>query len=76
MTAHHSGRWLLSPVFDVNPVPDRNLHLETAICEGGSFERSVRMALEAYDFFEIPEGQARAYEPAFVCEQTEIPLGL
>lgn len=54
-----AGRWRPSPLFDVNPAPDRNPHLETAILEGGSFDRSIRMALEACDFFEIPEGDAR-----------------
>lgn len=54
-----SGRWRLSPVFDVNPAPDRNPHLETAILEGGGHERSIRLALEACEFFEIAEADAR-----------------
>lgn len=54
-----TGRWRLSPLFDVNPAPDRNPHLETAILEGGSFDRSIHMALESCDFFEIPENDAR-----------------
>jgi len=52
-------RWALSPVFDVNPAPDRNLHLETAIMEGGPHDRSITLALEACAFFEIPEVEAR-----------------
>lgn len=54
-----AGRWRLSPVFDVNPAPDRNPHLETAILEGGSHDRSINLALEAAAFFEIPEEDAR-----------------
>ena len=54
-----SGRWRLSPVFDVNPAPDRNPHLETAIIEGGAHDRSIRLALEACEFFEITEQDAR-----------------
>lgn len=54
-----SGRWRLSPVFDVNPAPDRNPHLETAIIEGGAHDRSIRLALEACEFFEIADHDAR-----------------
>ena len=54
-----AGRWRLSPVFDVNPAPDRNPHLETAILEGGVHDRSVKLALEACSFLEIPEDEAR-----------------
>ncbi len=52
-------RWRLSPAFDINPAPDRNPHLETAIMEGGTHERSILLALEACAFFEIPEEEAR-----------------
>lgn len=52
------GRWRLSPVFDVNPAPDRNPHLETAIMEGGAHDRSIELALEACEFFEISEENA------------------
>lgn len=54
-----AGRWRLSPVFDVNPAPDRNPHLETAIYEGGTFERSINTALDASEFFEISADNAR-----------------
>lgn len=53
------GRWRSSPVFDVNPAPDRNPHLETAILEGGAYDRSIALALEACEFFELPEREAR-----------------
>ena len=54
-----SGRWHLSPMFDVNPAPDRNPHLETAILEGGSHDRSIAQALEACAFFEVERVDAR-----------------
>jgi len=54
-----SGKWRLSPMFDVNPAPDRNPHLETAIFEGGGHERSIETALEDSDFFEISQAGAR-----------------
>ncbi len=54
-----AGKWRLSPVFDVNPAPDRNPFLETAILEGGTHDRSIDLALEACEFFEIPQAEAR-----------------
>lgn len=54
-----AGRWRLSPMFDVNPAPDRNPHLETAIMEGGAHDRSINLALEACEFFEIAQTDAR-----------------
>ena len=54
-----AGRWRLSPVFDVNPAPDRNPHLEAAIVEGCKHDRSIRLALEAATFFEVEEAEAR-----------------
>ena len=54
-----SNKWRLSPLFDVNPAPDRNPHLETAIREGGSHDRSIRLALKASEFFEINAADAR-----------------
>jgi serine/threonine-protein kinase HipA len=100
-----AGRWRLSPVFDVNPAPDRNPHLETAIVEGGRHDRSIALAFEAAPYFEVDEAQARrmiretaqrvsgewrealrkvglagaqarAYEAAFVNDQTELALTL
>ena len=53
-----AGRWRLSPVFDVNPAPDRNPHLETAILEGGVHDRSISLALQSCAFFEIEEADA------------------
>ncbi len=55
-----ANKWRLSPLFDVNPAPDRNPHLETAILEGGNHDRSIKLALEAAEFFEITDADARA----------------
>jgi len=54
-----SGHWRLSPMFDVHPAPDRDPHLETAIMEGGAHDRSIKLALDACEFFEIAEADAR-----------------
>ncbi len=53
------GRWRLSPLFDVNPAPDRNPYLETAIMEGGAHDRSIALALKAAPFFELSEDDAK-----------------
>lgn len=52
-------RWRLSPMFDVNPAPDRNPHLETAIYQGGKHDRSVLLTLDAAEFFDIAPADAR-----------------
>ena len=54
-----AGRWRLSPMFDVNPAPDGNAQLETPILEGGARERSITLALEAAEFFDIRLEEAR-----------------
>lgn len=64
-------RWRLSPVFDVNPAPDRNPHLETAILEDGSNERSILLALEASEFFGLPNAEARALIQGIAYQITE-----
>lgn len=60
-------RWRLSPVFDVNPAPDRNPHLETAILEGGSYNRSIMLALEGCEFFEISPVDAKKMIREMAC---------
>ncbi|MEM7667350.1 MAG: type II toxin-antitoxin system HipA family toxin [Pseudomonadota bacterium] len=52
-------RWRLSPAFDINPSPSRHRMLETGIIQGGSFEASLEIALEASEFFEIEPEHAR-----------------
>jgi len=40
-------------MFDVNPAPDCNPYLETANFDGGTHDRSIELALDLSDFFEI-----------------------
>ena len=54
-----SNRWRPSPVFDFNPAPGRNPQLESAIIEGGPHARSMELALEACEFFEMKAQDAR-----------------
>lgn len=51
-------RWRLSPAFDINPSPSRHRVLETGIIQGGSFDASLKIALEACEFFEIEREDA------------------
>ena len=46
-------RWRLSPAFDINPSPSRHRTLETGIIQGGSFDASLDIALEACEFFDV-----------------------
>ena len=52
-------RWRLSPAFDINPSPARHRVLETGIIQGGSFEASLEIALEASEFFDVKQEEAR-----------------
>lgn len=52
-------RWRLSPAFDINPSPSRHRILETGIIQGGSFEASLELALEACEFFDVNPEAAR-----------------
>jgi serine/threonine-protein kinase HipA len=53
------GQWSLSPLFDVNPQPERHRFLKTAIIEGAPFEASLELALEAAEFFSLALAEAR-----------------
>ncbi len=46
-------RWRLSPAFDINPAPSRQRVLETGIIQGGPFDASLDIALDAAEFFEL-----------------------
>jgi serine/threonine-protein kinase HipA len=46
-------RWRLSPAFDINPSPSGHRVLETGIIQGGSFDASLDIALEACEFFDL-----------------------
>jgi len=54
-------RWRLSPAFDINPSPSRHRVLETGIVQGGSFDASIDIALDACGFFEMAPADARQY---------------
>ena len=54
-------RWRLSPAFDINPSPSRHRVLETGIIQGGSFEASLEVALEACEFFDVKVERAKAH---------------
>jgi serine/threonine-protein kinase HipA len=54
-----SNRWRLSPAFDINPSPTRHRVLETGIVQGGSFDASLDMAIEACDFFDLGFADAK-----------------
>lgn len=53
------NRWRLSPAFDINPAPSRQRVLETGIIQGGSFDASLDIALEACAFFDLTPADAR-----------------
>ncbi|WP_424934766.1 type II toxin-antitoxin system HipA family toxin [Amaricoccus macauensis] len=53
------GLWRLSPLFDVNPQPERHRYLKTAIMEGEPFLASLDLALAAAEFFGLTEAEAR-----------------
>jgi serine/threonine-protein kinase HipA len=61
-------RWRLSPAFDINPSPSRHRILETGIIQGGSFDASLDIALEACEFFELTPADAR--QQAFQMAET------
>ncbi|MBU4527395.1 MAG: type II toxin-antitoxin system HipA family toxin [Desulfomicrobium sp.] len=61
-------RWRLSPAFDINPSPSRHRVLETGIIQGGSFDASLDIALEACGFFELTPAEAR--QQAFQMAET------
>ncbi len=45
--------------FDINPSPSRHRVLETGAIQGGSFEASIDLALEACEFFDVGSAAAR-----------------
>lgn len=61
-------RWRLSPAFDINPSSTRHRVLETGIMQGGSFEASFDIALEACEFFDLPLADAK--QQAFQMAET------
>ena len=67
-----NDRWRLSPAFDINPSPSRHRVLETGIIQGGSFDASLEIALEACEFFDVTleTGKVWAAEIAAILAQS------
>ncbi len=55
-----NNRWRLSPLFDVNPSPDRHRELKTAISEISGYAASIEALLDHATFFDVPEVEAIA----------------
>ena len=51
----------LSPALDINPSPSRHRVLETGIIQGGSFDASLDLALEACEFFDVKSEVAKQH---------------
>jgi serine/threonine-protein kinase HipA len=52
------GLWRLSPLFDVNPQPERHRLLKTAIIDGAPFDASLSLVLEAAEYFDLTATEA------------------
>jgi serine/threonine-protein kinase HipA len=53
-----NNKWKLSPIFDVNPFPDRIKTLKTKIADGTDNSASVGLLIENAFYFEIEEDEA------------------
>ncbi|MER2507392.1 MAG: type II toxin-antitoxin system HipA family toxin [Amaricoccus sp.] len=53
-----NGLWRLSPIFDVNPQPERHRLLKTAVMEGEPFAASFDLVLAAAEFFDLSGAEA------------------
>ncbi len=54
-------RWRLSPAFDIILSPARHRVLETGIVQGGTFNASIDVAVEACEFFDLATDDARQH---------------
>ncbi len=54
-----NDKWKLAPAFDINPSPTRHRALKTGIIQGGSFDASLDLALDACEFFDLMPDRAR-----------------
>lgn len=52
------GRWRLSPLFDVNPAPERFRELKTAIADVSEPDASIELLLEYAGFFDLEPDEA------------------
>ena len=64
-------RWRLSPAFDINPSPSRHRLLETGIIQGGAFDASLDIALEACEFFDVTTEDGRRQASAMAATISE-----
>lgn len=53
------GQWVLSPAFDVNPVPGKNMQLKTWISEDAGPSADIELAMAAAHHFSLETDQAR-----------------
>jgi serine/threonine-protein kinase HipA len=53
-----NGKWRLSPIFDVNPFPERFKQLKTAIADPAENAASVELLLEHAFYFELDKDEA------------------
>lgn len=54
------GLWRLSPLFDINPSPERERKLKTAIVDITEPDASIGLLLECSELFEIPADEIRS----------------
>ena len=52
------NKWMLAPIFDVNPQPERQKQLKTGISELSGSQASIEAAIEAAPFFDLDEDQS------------------
>ncbi|SOC30542.1 type II toxin-antitoxin system HipA family toxin [Thalassospira xiamenensis] len=53
-----NGKWLLSPTFDINPVPEIGSSLKTAVSEIHGTELSIANLIDAAPYFDIDTDKA------------------
>lgn len=53
------NKWMLAPIFDINPQPERQSQLKTGISELSGSQASIEAAIEASLFFDLDEDIAR-----------------
>ena len=54
----HSGQWILSPAFDINPSPERLRELKTAIADQSQPYASLSLLLDHAFYFDMDLDQA------------------
>ena len=72
-----SNRWRLSPVFDVNPSPERHRELKTAISEISGTAASIENLMEHAVFFDLTPAMAAVVirDMAMIIEKHWRPMG-